>query len=195
MQNPVTQALNQGYRSEDAPDVDAVINRFFYTHPYVKGSRTRTMLSLGQYLRWRGVQSWQLDNAIHTACARGVEPGITPKEIERAVRWGYEHGEEGGKNPTNWGHGVQKVHINPYFDEKTAQSPYIQDDTKTDTDEDENIDTYCGAIPDEVFETLPSDIKELLKIAKDNKERDTLFLSILAISSGLFPALRTMYGN
>ena len=208
LSNPVTQALNQGYRSEpsqgtaapqadpdSAPDVDAVINRFFYTHPYVKGSRTRTMLSLGQYLRWRGVQSWQLDNAIHTACARGVEPGITRKEIERAVRWGYEHGEEGGKNPTNWGHGVQKVHINPYFDEKSGQSPYIQDDTKTDTDEDENIDTYCGAIPDEVFETLPSDIKELLKIAKDNKERDTLFLSILAISSGLFPALRTMYGN
>ena len=208
LSNPVTQALDQGYRSEpsqgtaapqadpdSAPDVDALINRFFYTHPYVKGSRTRTMLSLGLYLRRHGVQSWQLDNAIHTACARGVEPGITPKEIERAVRWGYEHGEEGGKNPTNWGHGVQKVHINPYFDEKTAQSPYIQDDTKTDTDEDENIDTYCGAIPDEVFETLPSDIKELLKIAKDNKERDTLFLSILAISSGLFPALRTMYGN
>lgn len=97
--------------------------------------------------------------------------------------------------PEKQGHGVQKVHINPYFDEKTAQSPYIQDDTKTDTDEDENIDTYCNTIPDEVFETLPSDIKELLKIAKDNKERDTLFLSILAISSGLFPALRTMYGN
>ena len=91
LSNPVTQALNQGYRSEDAPDVDALINRFFYTHPYVQGSRTRTMLSLGLYLRRHGVQSWQLDNAIHTACARGVEPGITQKEIERAVRWGYEH--------------------------------------------------------------------------------------------------------
>ena len=208
MQNPVTQALNLGYRSEpsqgtaapqadpdSAPDVDAVINRFFYTHTYVKGSRTRTMLSLGLYLRWRGVQSWQLDHAIHVACARGVQPGITPKEIERAIRWGYEHGEEGGKMPEKRGHGVQKVHINPYFDEKTAQSSYYQDDTKTETDEDENIDTYCNTIPDEVFETLPSDIKELLKIAKDNKERDTLFLSILAISSGLFPALRTDYGK
>ena len=195
LSNPVTQALNQGYRSEDAPDVDAVINRFFYTHPYVKGSRTRTMLSLGQYLRWRGVQSWQLDNAIHTACARGVEPGITPKEIERAVRWGYEHGEEGGKNPTNYGHYGHYGHMNPNFDEKTGQTLYNQGDTETEADEDEKIDTYCGAIPDEVFENLPADIKELLKIAKDNKERDTLFLSILAISSGLFPALRTMYGN
>ncbi|MBM6884001.1 DUF3987 domain-containing protein [Bacteroides caecigallinarum] len=195
LSNPVTQALDQGYRSEDAPDVDAVINRFFYTHPYVKGSRTRTMLSLGQYLRWRGVQSWQLDNAIHTACARGVEPGITQKEIERAIRWGYEHGEEGGKSPTNYGHYGHYGHMNPNFDEKTGQTLYNQGDTETEADEDEKIDTYCGAIPDEVFDNLPSDIKELLKIAKDNKERDTLFLSILAISSGLFPALRTMYGN
>ena len=220
LSNPVAQALAQGCQSEasngnpssqvnpavqgnpssqgysgSAPDVDDCINRFFYNNTYVQGSRTRTMLKLGLYLRWRGVQSWQLDHAIHVACARGVQPGITPKEIERAIRWGYEHGEEGGKMPEKQGHGVQKVHINPYFDEKTAQSPYIQDDTKTDTDEDENIDTYCNTIPDEVFETLPSDIKELLKIAKDNKERDTLFLSILAISSGLFPALRTDYGK
>ena len=214
MQNPVTQALALGYQSElpkgkdtpqgspapqadpdSAPDVDAVINRFFYTHPYVKGSRTRTMLSLGQYLRWRRVQPWQLDQAIHTACARGVEPGITPKEIERAVRWGYEHGNEGGNNQTNWGHWVQKGHINPYFDEKSGQTSDNECNKETEADEDEKIDTYCGAIPDEVFENLPADIKELLKIAKDNKERDTLFLSLLAISSGLFPALRTMYGN
>ena len=195
LSNPVTQALNQGYQSEDAPDVDALINRFFYTHPYVKGSRTRTMLSLGLYLRRHGVQSWQLGQAIYTACARGVEPGITQKEIERAVRWGYEHGEEGGKNPTNYGHYGHYGHMNPNFDEKTGQTLYNQGDTETEADEDEKIDTYCGAIPDEVFENLPADIKELLKIAKDNKERDTLFLSILAISSGLFPALRTMYGN
>ena len=195
LSNPVTQALNQGYQSDSAPDVDAVINRFFYTHPYVKGSRTRTMLSLGLYLRRHGVQSWQLGQAIYTACARGVEPGITQKEIERAVRWGYEHGEEGGKNPTNYGHYGHYGHMNPNFDEKTGQTLYNQGDTEIEADEDEKIDTYCGAIPDEVFENLPAYIKELLKIAKDNKERDTLFLSILAISSGLFPALRTMYGN
>ena len=51
---------------------------------------------------------------------RSMIKGITPKEIERAIRWGYEHGEEGGKMPEKQGHGVQKVHINPYFDEKNA---------------------------------------------------------------------------
>ena len=220
LNSPVTQALNQGYQTEtpqgepatggnhptagspssqsdtgDAPDVDAVINRFFYTHPYVKGSRTNTMLRLGQYLRWRGVKSWQLDHAIYVACARGVEPGITAKDIERAIRWGYEHGEEGGNNRPNYGHYGHYGHMNPNFNDKIGQSPYNQDNTEAEPDEDEKIDTYCGTIPDEVFENLPSDMNELLKIAKDNKERDILFLSIIAVSSGLFPALRTMYGN
>ena len=195
LSNPVTQALNQGYRSEDAPDVDAVINRFFYTHPYVKGSRTRTMLSLGQYLRWRGVQSWQLDNAIHTACARGVEPGITRKEIERAVRWGYEHGEEGGKNPTNWGH---KGHNNNMYlnsCENSSQSSDNENNAEEENDEEKVVEEQCRPFDDNIYDRLPQDIKHLLNIAKDKRERDITLLSIITISSNLFPALRTIYGN
>uniref|UniRef100_UPI002623D217 BT4734/BF3469 family protein n=1 Tax=uncultured Bacteroides sp. TaxID=162156 RepID=UPI002623D217 len=143
LSNPVTQALNQGYRSEDAPDVDALINRFFYTHPYVQGSRTRTMLSLGLYLRRHGVQSWQLDNAIHTACARGVEPGITQKEIERAVRWGYEHGEEGGKSPTNWGQGGQISNMFPFHTVKTEENPDSEEIAENEKEEEEVIEEQC----------------------------------------------------
>ena len=82
LNSPVTQALNRGYQSETT-DVDAVIDRFFAINTYSQGSRHNTMLHLGGYLRWRGVQSWQLDHAIAMACARGVEPGITAKEQRR----------------------------------------------------------------------------------------------------------------
>ena len=208
MQNPVTQALALGYQSElpqgspapqadpdSAPDVDAVINRFFYTHPYVKGSRTRTMLSLGQYLRWRGVQPWQLDQAIHTACARGVEPGITPKEIERAVRWGYEHGNEGGNNQTNW---VHKVH-NSYMNLNSAATSAIDLDneeiTEDEKEEEEIIEDQCTQFSDDIYEHLPDEIKKLLVVAKDRKEKDIILLGILTVSSTLFPALWTIYGN
>ena len=214
MQNPVTQALALGYQSElpqgndstqgspapqadpdSAPDVDAVINRFFYTHPYVKGSRTRTMLSLGQYLRWRGVQPWQLDQAIHTACARGVEPGITPKEIERAVRWGYEHGNEGGNNQTNW---VHKVH-NSYMNLNSAATSAIDLDneeiTEDEKEEEEIIEDQCTQFSDDIFDTLPEEIKKLLVVAKDRKERDIILLGILTVSSTMFPALWIIYGN
>ena len=195
LSNPVTQALDQGYRSEDAPDVDAVINRFFYTHPYVKGSRTRTMLSLGQYLRWRRVQPWQLDNAIHTACARGVEPGITPKEIERAVRWGYEHGNEGGNNQTNWVHKVHNSNMDPNSAATSDGSPDNEEITEDEKEEEEIIEDQCTQFSDDIFDTLPEEIKKLLVVAKDRKERDIILLGILTVSSTMFPALWTIYGN
>ena len=195
MQNPVTQALNLGYRSENTPNVDAVINLFFYTHPYVKGSRTNTMLKLGQYLRWRGVQSWQLDHAIHVACARGVAPGITPKEIERAIRWGYEHGEEGGKMPTNWGHKVHNSYMNPNSAATSDINPDNEEFTEDEKEEEEIIEDQCTQFRDDIFDTLPEEIKKLLVVAKDRKERDIILLGILTVSSTMFPALWTIYGN
>ena len=208
MQNPVTQALALGYQSElpqgspapqadpdSAPDVDAVINRFFYTHPYVKGSRTRTMLSLGQYLRWRRVQPWQLDQAIHTACARGVEPGITPKEIERAVRWGYEHGNEGGNNQTNWGHKGHNNNMYLYSCENSSQLSDNESVAEEENDEEEIVEEQCRPFDDNIYDHLPQEISRLLTIAKDKRERDITLLSIITISSNLFPALRTIYGN
>ena len=214
LQNPVTQALALGYQSElpqgndstqgspapqadsdSAPDVDAVINRFFYTHPYVKGSRTRTMLSLGQYLRWRRVQPWQLDQAIHTACARGVEPGITPKEIERAVRWGYEHGNEGGNNQTNWGQRGQLSNMYPFHTVKIEENTDSEEIAEYEKEEGDIIEEQCPQFSDDIYEHLPEAIKKLLVVAKDKKERDIILLGILTVSSTLFPALRTIYGN
>ena len=209
LQNPVTQALALGYQSElpqgspapqadpdSAPDVDTVINRFFYTHPYVKGSRTRTMLSLGQYLRWRRVQPWQLDQAIHTACARGVEPGITPKEIERAVRWGYEHGNEGGNNQTNWVHKVQRDTMSPNSAATSLQTSENNTVEPTEEkDEEEIIEEQCRTLDDDIFDHLPSELSNLLVTAKDKRERDIELITAICILSCMFPALRTIYAN
>lgn len=195
LSNPVTQALNQGYQSDSAPVVDALINRFFYTHPYVQGSRTRTMLTLGLYLRRHGVQSWQLDTAIYTACARGVEPGITRKEIERAVRWGYEHGEEGGKNPTNWVHKVHNSFMSPNSAAVSDNNLDNEEITEDEKEEEEIIEDQCAQFRDDIFEILPEEIKKLLVVAKDRKERDIILLGILTVSSTLFPSLWTIYGN
>lgn len=208
LQNPVTQALALGYQTEPsrpapapqadpstAPDVDAVINRFFYTHPYVHGSRTRTMLSLGRYIRWRKVQPWQLGQAIATACARGVEPGITPKEIERAVRWGYEHGDEGGKEQTNWVHKGHNSYMTPNSPVTSVNNPDNEEITEDEKEEEDIIEDQCAQFRDDIFDTLPEEIKKLLVVAKDRKERDIILLGILTVSSTLFPALWTIYGN
>ncbi|MBM6890193.1 DUF3987 domain-containing protein [Bacteroides caecigallinarum] len=208
LNNPVAQALSLGCQSEgsnrnqaaqgysgSAPDVDDCINRFFYNNTYVQGSRTRTMLKLGLYLRWRGVQSWQLDHAIHVACARGVQPGITPKEIERAIRWGYEHGEEGGKMPEKRGQRDHNYNINACLNATPVQMPDTKIDKEDKKDENEVIDETCGPIPGPIFSTLPQSLKNLLVIAKNDRERDVILLSCITILSGIFHSLRTMYGN
>lgn len=192
MNNPVTQAITLG---ADNPNIDYIMDRFFSKHPYVEGSRNNTMLFLGKYLRYRGVRPWQLDEAIAKACARGVQPGITAKEIEQAVKWGYDHGDEGGNSQPNQAHKVQKHNINTLIDNNPAQDTHYEDKKEEDNDEDEVINEYCGPIPDPVFESIPESLKNLLTIAKDNRERDVILLSCIAILSGLFPALRTMYSN
>lgn len=153
------------------------------------------MLSLGLYLRRHGVQSWQLGQAIHTACARGVDPGITPKEIERAIRWGFEHGEEGGKNPTNWGQGGQLSNMFPFHTVKTEENPDIEKITKNKKEEEEVIEEQCPQFADDIYEHLPEEIKKPLVVAKDNKKKDIIQLSILTISSTLISTLRTIYVN
>ena len=190
LHNPVARA-----DSSTVTDVDAVIDRFFHNNPYVRGSRTRTMLRLGQYLRWRKVQPWQLGHAIVTACARGAEPGITPKEIERAVRWGYEHGEEGGKEQTSRDQRDQKHTINASSDTAYRQISDNENNKEDETDENEVIDEICGPIPGPIFSSLPQLLKSLLVIAKNERERDVILLSSITILSGLFHSLRTMYGN
>lgn len=153
------------------------------------------MLHLGGYLRWRGVQSWQLDHAIAMACARGVEPGITAKEIEQAIRWGYENNKEGCNNPQIWG---QKGHFINMTLNSAAKSPQPSDNenvAEDENDEEKVVDTNCRPLDDKIYDHLPEDIKHLLGIAKDKRERDVTLLSIITISSNLFPALRTMYGN
>lgn len=199
LNNPVTQALNLGYESEkkssSATNVAEIVNRFFAKYSYVRGSRHTTMLFLGKYLRWHKVQSWQLDEAISLACSRGVESGITAKEITNAVKWGYEKGEEGEKNDSNKDHWGQRFTMAPNSADGLKEDTDNEDDTSDEEDENEIIKGQCPQFPDDIFDTLPEEIKKLLSIVKDKKERDITLLGVLTVSSAMFPALRTIYGN
>lgn len=199
LNNPVTQALSLGYETEmdssSAPDVTKIMERFFAKYSYVRGSRHSTMLFLGKYLRWHKVQSWQLDEAISLACSRGVESGITAKEITSAVKWGYENGEERVQTPTNSAHNAQNAPMKPFQSTQTKQNADNEEVMDNDKDEGELIDEFCPALPDEIYDHLPEDLSELLVIAKDKRERDTILLSSISVLSSLFPAARTIYGN
>ena len=124
-----------------------------------------------------------------------MEPGITQKEIERAVRWGYEHGNEDGNNQTNWVHKVHNSYMNPNSAATSAIDPDNEEITEDEKEEEEIIEDQCTQFSDDIFDTLPEEIKKLLVVAKDRKERDIILLGILTVSSTMFPALWIIYGN
>lgn len=210
-------ATGTGQNAGTHTDTEAVIERFFSMNTYAVGSRHRTLLHLGSYLRWRGVERWMLDDAIARTCRRAVEPGMTEKEVRNAVVWGYEHGTEGARNGASRGARVQKTALGPVSRGASAQVSDNQGKAENENpqngdfqgegsvsvnldepgiqDENEVIEQTCPSLPDKIFGSLPDSLLKLLSTAKDRKERDVLLLSCITVLSGLFPALRTMYGN
>ena len=179
-------------------DTQEVIDRFFANNAYTEGSRHETLLYLGKYLRWMGVESWQLDDAVARVCSRAVQPGMPEKEVRNAVVWGYEHGEEGVKKGGSSAQSAQMLTMSTLAPEsinKISDNEDITEDKETEKDEDEIISEHCPSIPDRVFGNLPEELKKLLVIAKDKRDRDVILLSAITNLSGLFPAIRTIYGN
>ena len=179
-------------------DTQAVIDRFFDNNAYTEGSRHETLLYLGKYLRWMGVESRQLDDAVARACSRAVQPGMPEKEVRNAVVWGYEHGTEGMKNGEPSAQSAQMLTMStpePENMNKVSDNKDITEGKETEKDEDEIISEHCPSIPDRIFENLPEELKKLLVIAKDKRDRDVILLSVITNLSGLFPAIRTIYGN
>lgn len=187
-------AANAG-TSADGPEPRQVIERFFSTNNYTEGSRHNTLLRLGGYMRWRGVDSCRLDEAVALACSRAVEPGITEKEVRAAVIWGYNHGSEGGKKTSGSVQNAQNVPMSIHRTENFAVNADYEENKTEEEDEEDVINESCSALDDELFEHLPEEMKRLLVIAKDRRERDIILLSSIAVMSGMFPALRTTYGN
>lgn len=186
--------LSAASPSVAGPEPGQVIERFFSTNDYTVGSRHNTLLRLGGYMRWRGVDPLRLDEAVAMACARAVQPGMTEKEARAAVIWGYYHGSEGGKQIQGSVQNVQNVRMSIPETNNLPLNPDNEENT-VEEDEEKVINDNCRTLDDELFEHLPEELNRLLVIAKDKRERDIILLSSIAVLSGMFPALRTTYGN
>lgn len=173
-----------------------VIDRFFANNDYTEGSRHKTLLRLGGYMKWSGIQEYQLGIAMGLVCSRAVEQGMTEKEVRNAVMWGYRHGTENtDKNRTKSAHNAHFSNMSTVFQKQLLENTDNEDDIEKELEEEELINEYCRALPDDIFDTLPEELKKLLVIAKDERERDLILLSAIVNMSATFPALRTMYGN
>lgn len=186
-------------RCEAHRDVQWVIDRFFERNAYTEGNRHNTLLHLGGYLRWMGVESWQMDEAMAIICRMTVQPGMPEKEVRQAVKWGFDNGDEGAKTGAGSAHSAHNFLMDTFSATKNRQTPdFLKDMEKAneeEPDEEDIIDAHCCTLDDDIYGHLPEELTKLLVIAKDKRERDVILLSAINMLSCAFPALRTTYGN
>ncbi len=173
-----------------------VIERFFSRNPYTRGSRHNTLLHLGGYLKWWGIEPHEMEQTLSMIFLHTVQTDMTEKEVRNAVMWGYDNGRGNTEHfAGNCGHNGHKTNMNPLSVEKDAYVLENEDAQGDEKDEDEMITECCPILPDDVFGNLPEELGKLLVIAKDKRERDIILISAITMLSGMFPALRTIYGN
>ncbi len=167
-------------------DAATVVRRFFSKYPYVEGSRHSTLIFLGKYLRWCNLDVWQMDNAIADVCSFGTGNGMGEKEIEKAVRWGYDHGTVGNK-----------VYLGSKVQHFGREMKFLAASQRhgVEMDEEAVIEANCKTVPERVYGKLPATLEKLLVLGKDKYERDMLLISSICMMSGIFSNLRTMYAN
>lgn len=74
-------------------------------------------------------------------------------------------------------------------------NPDNEEITEIEKEERYIIEEQCPQFTDDIYELPPEEIKKLLVVAKDNKEKDIIQLGILTFSSTLISTLRTIYVN
>ncbi|MCF2592560.1 hypothetical protein I6E11_01820 [Bacteroides caecigallinarum] len=81
------------------------------------------------------------------------------------------------------------------FHEKYSQTPDNKNVIEEETNKEEIVEGQCRPFDDDIYDRHPQEILRLLSIGKNKRDRNITLLSVITISSNLFPVLRTIYDN
>ena len=195
------EAVEKPEESPDAsePSVETVsrglvrrfLDRFIERHPYVRNHRHDFQLALGREARRAGMSESEFDELVSLAVSQLSMPDCDGPEIRRNLTDAYRFAE---LNPlpeqSAWGA------VGP----KGPRVPYVQQEERLEMQEETsalNREMRLSApfIPDWVYEDLPAFLAEGLAIAKDARQRDMLFLSMVVNLSGCMPRVKMVYDD
>ena len=175
---------------EPLRDPSLFLSTFFGRKPFVEGSRHHTLLALGRYIRWKCLSPDDLLTLTQEAfrtCG-----GLSFGEFRKAMEWGYRHGEENPSPGAEKGFRVQKVPFDPISERESVEYAENEEDAKF---REEELLSSAPYIPEEVYGSLPSLLREGAAVARTRRERDMLLLAMLANLSGAMPGVRTVYAR
>ena len=172
--------------------VSHFFDAFIEAHPYVPKHRHTFHLALGREARRFGMDEEELNQLVELAVSRLAMPDCDGPEIRYNILDAYRFGEktqlgddkrQGFKG--HWGCRVPKTAFD--VDEATDEPDVMESNRE--------LRMSAPCLPDWIFELLPEMLRRGLEVAKNPRQRDMLFLSMLTNLSGCIPGVRMVYDD
>lgn len=171
--------------------VQKFFDQFIERHPYVRNYRHDFLLRLGRDARRYGMNKSEFEQLVELAVSKLAMPDCEGPEITRNLTDAYHFAE------------VNKLKEYQPFGFKGSRffsEPYLRDDDGGLSPEEMVAHNYemrlhAPYFPDWIFDQLPEMFRKGLKVAKSRRQRDTLFVSMLANFSGCMPQTYMVYDN
>lgn len=164
---------------------------FIEQHPYVRSHRHDFQLALGREARRVGMSESDFDELVNLTVSQLSMPDCDGPEIKRNLTDAYRFAE---LNPL-----PSSARLG-FMGPKGSRVPFARQEENVDLQEEtdaRNREMRLAApcLPDWIFESLPDILTEGIKVAKDKRQRDMLFLSMLANLSGCMPKVKLVYDD
>ncbi|MFV0586363.1 DUF3987 domain-containing protein, partial [Bacteroides reticulotermitis] len=169
--------------------IEAFIRTFASYHPWQKGNRHESMLALGRSARRKGFSKEELNKLTLIMAVEIVGNGYTQKELEKDLLTGYQYVNLSYIPPKEG----KSLPLVPTATFRPISNEILGEDTEEMSINNEEIRASSPTIPNEVYTHLPDFLKEALKPARNNRERDILLLGILVNLSGCMPNVRIYF--
>ena len=171
--------------------VMSFLDRFVRYYPYVPRHRHQFQLAIGRAARSAGMNESELKDLIDAVVTRFSMPDCDAPEIRRNITDAYWFAHRNAM-PVESENGVkgQKGHY------VYSADPFSIEESDEDTREmNREIRLSAPCLPDWIFEHLPKILKQGLEVAKNKRQRDMLFLSMLTHLSACLPNVRMVYDD
>lgn len=168
------------------------LDAFIEAHPYVPKHRHTFHLALGREARRFGMDEQELNVLIDQAVSRLAMPDCDGPEIRYNILDAYRFGEQNklgeGRRQGFEGHWGRRVPQPAFETDDAPDEPDVAE-----TNRELRMEAPC--LPDWIFDLLPQLFRQGLEVAKNPRQRDMLFLSMMANLSGCLPAVRMVYDD
>ena len=167
--------------------VKSFLEDFIESHPYVPHYRHDFLLKLGRDSRRFGMNQEEFDKLVELAVEKLAMPDCDGPEIRYTLADAYRYGElKNLQKDRRFGFRVHKGHLVPSESE---------DDKAEKLENERDLRLSAPCLPDWVFDSLPEILTEGLRVARNDRQRDMLFLSMLANLSACMPNVRMVYDD